>query len=370
MALEIKNKQHIKALDGVRGLAVLMVLSSHFLILKEWEGSTFWNVLSGGWLGVDLFFVLSGYLITNILLNAKGKPQFFSKFYKRRILRIFPLYYGIVIFATIFGILYENTLSKLFTYDSIINFYTYTSNIAQALSNAWVYPLYSFELNHLWSLSIEEQFYMIWPILVYKLSNKQLKYLLIAVILLTTPMVYIADQIFGDWSKAAYVLPICRFDAISIGSLIAIFKNSDVNFTKGANLNLIYLTAVTMFVNVVINLAYSGAYGKGTFSAMFFGLVLYIVLHENSHPFFKKFFENKFLVNIGTYSYALYVFHHFLKPQYMRFFGNYLTNGEFNPILGQILYIVISFSITYIVSRLSWKYLEYPFLKLKDKWAK
>lgn len=364
------HSQHIKSLDGVRGLAVLMVLSSHFLILKEWEGSKFWNILSGGWLGVDLFFVLSGFLITDILLKAKGKPHFFSNFYKRRTLRIFPLYYAVVIFAAIYGSIFENTLSKLFTYDSILNFFAYSSNFAQALKNSYVYPLYSFELNHLWSLSIEEQFYLLWPLLVYKLSHKQIKYVLVTIILMTTPFIYIADKIFGNWSLAAYVLPICRFDAISIGALIALFKHTEIDFFKSTNLKLLYLTALTMLVNVVINLAYSGAYGKGTFSAMFFGILLYIVLSENSLPIFKNIFENKFLVHLGTYSYALYVFHHFLKPQYMTLFGNYLVNGEMNRILGQIIYFVLAFGITYLISRLSWIAIERPFLKLKDTWTK
>jgi peptidoglycan/LPS O-acetylase OafA/YrhL len=93
--------QRIPALDGVRGLAVTMLVLSHFMISDHWHGNAVWNVLHGGWLGVDMFFVLSGFLITGILIDTKSSKSYFLNFYKRRTLRIFPLYYFCLLIAYI-----------------------------------------------------------------------------------------------------------------------------------------------------------------------------------------------------------------------------------------------------------------------------
>ena len=123
-----------------------------------------------GWLGVDMFFVLSGFLITGILLDTRLNKNYWSSFYKRRVLRILPLYYFVVTVTWLTVIFIEKTPERLHGYDSFAWFFTFTPNIAISLKtmalgqNAWHSHSNVFNLNHLWSLAVEEQFYLVWPL--------------------------------------------------------------------------------------------------------------------------------------------------------------------------------------------------------------
>jgi len=158
--------QQVPELDGLRGVAILMVLLFHFggppINLCTW-------LLSYGWAGVDLFFVLSGFLITTILLNTKDSPQYFSSFYGRRVLRIFPLYF--MALALYFHVEMPWLVShkqatavsvgdQLWCWFYLLNWHDVTAGINGNLS-------------HLWSLSIEEQFYLVWPLAIWRCSRKQ-----------------------------------------------------------------------------------------------------------------------------------------------------------------------------------------------------
>src|SRR5688572_7114217 len=158
MTLDLKyNRGHIPALDGLRGIAVLIVLGFHI----------FPNHVKFGWAGVDLFFVLSGFLITGILLESKGTPNYYRNYLAKRTLRIFPLYYFfLIVFFIVFPLVGYS--------DSIYN-YDYLSSTQ---SWYWLYiqnwriffdPHYPGEdiISHFWSLAIEEQFYIFWPLVIY-----------------------------------------------------------------------------------------------------------------------------------------------------------------------------------------------------------
>ena len=156
---------HVPALDGLRGAAILLVLLHHLingdLPVHSLVGRTAFAIPRCGWAGVDLFFVLSGFLITGILLDQRGLPGYFRVFYARRALRIFPLYYGVLII--VFAILPH---IRAFPQDGLrwlrpeqIWFWTYTSNIRSAATGT-IFNAPYLMLNHFWSLAIEEQFYL------------------------------------------------------------------------------------------------------------------------------------------------------------------------------------------------------------------
>ena len=166
------KRPHYPALDGLRGFASLLVVIYHNFGFIN-------NYFFFGWLGLDIFFALSGFLITDILINTVGHKNFLRNFYGRRILRVFPVYYlGLIIFLIVLpGI---GSFSFRFDYyiDHQLWFWTYLQN--------WLFifhpPTNESSLNHLWSLAVEEQFYLLWPFSVLVLRKP--KYLLTFILLI------------------------------------------------------------------------------------------------------------------------------------------------------------------------------------------
>ena len=179
---------HIKALDGIRALAILPVVFFHL------------GLLPVGWVGVQLFFVLSGYLITKILVAAKENDlrPYLSRFYWRRSLRIFPLYFVFLAIAAISFSAFREDWPWLVTY---------TANFARLRETDLSEPFV-----HLWSLAVEEQFYLVWPFVLYFASTDALRRLIIAIIVAAPLLrlgIFVAfHQMPQDWlGRAIYGLP-------------------------------------------------------------------------------------------------------------------------------------------------------------------
>ena len=164
------GRKHFPELDGLRGIAILLVLATHYQMAIPAHTAAeraLKNILAHGWAGVDLFFVLSGFLITGILYDSKGQSNYFRNFYGRRTLRIFPLYYGFLavvligLIATATARHWNPSLPQFRNLWSLQPWlWTYTFNIACALGHG------SAHLGQLWSLSVEEQFYLVWPLVI------------------------------------------------------------------------------------------------------------------------------------------------------------------------------------------------------------
>ena len=204
-----------------------MVMVLHFttfprMTANVFVDSAFRGVAATGWAGVDLFFVLSGFLITGILLDTKGAPRFFRTFYARRFLRIFPLYYGFLAIAFWVAPLLDPSLGVV-PLSAQGWYWAYLSNVQLALAGAWQKPVW---IGHFWSLAIEEQFYLVWPFLVYATSAKNLVRVCIALIVaaLLTRVALVAT----GHGFATYVLTPCRTDALATGALIAALMRTGV----------------------------------------------------------------------------------------------------------------------------------------------
>ena len=205
--------QRTPELDGIRGVAALMVVFYHAFFWSMTAGT--WSGVSRlvasitqiGWLGVDLFFVLSGFLISSVLLRTKGKARYFKNFYARRALRILPVYYGLLVVLTFLN------PARNFTF--VLISLVFLSNMAPLLNVPMQY-------GPLWSLSVEEHFYLGWPLIVFLFSPTALTIISSAVVLLE-PLVRLwgfarGSDIFGlSWY---------RFDGLALGSLAAIFAQS------------------------------------------------------------------------------------------------------------------------------------------------
>ena len=221
MASPAREPERIAALDGVRGVAILLVLVMHGLYIGPFVEHAF--LLSGyarvaclGWCGVDVFFVLSGFLITGILVRSKGGPGYFRNFYARRTLRIFPLYYLVV--ALVLFVLPRPGLAPgadVLPTSGDVAHLLYYQNWWFALERADV----AFPLKITWSLAIEEQFYLLWPALVALVSTRALRAVCVAVILAAIALrFWLLDQGFVN----THFLTPCRLDALALGALLAV----------------------------------------------------------------------------------------------------------------------------------------------------
>lgn len=355
----------IPALDGVRGLAALMVLLSHFLFDDVWQGYWWWPLAHSGWLGVDLFFVLSGFLITGILLDTKTRANYFREFYRRRVLRIFPLYYGVLLWSVFAILVIDRAPQHLWNgYDSLAWYFAFLPNVALALKGDWLWQTNWAGLSHLWSLAVEEQYYIVWPLVVWLLPRRWLLPLCAGILFSGVWLREMTDRQFGQqWSIASYVLPYCRMDGLAGGSLLAIlFRLEWLRVTKAGHAlarDFTFICGMALFYWLVAE----NSHWRGTFTALFFAGFLYLALCAGSGV--QRVCNTTFLRHLGQYSYGLYVFHQMLLMVYFWCFRQPLERTGWAPEIVQAVYTLLAFAATYGLARLSWKYLEKPFLDLK-----
>lgn len=347
-------KHHILALDGLRGIAILLVLLFH----------TFHFML--GWCGVDLFFVLSGFLITGILIESKGHPSYFSNFWIKRMLRIFPLYYlvlAIIIIPKIFFQAYTVTYTS-WTYWFYLQNWQYIIN--------GVFPDGKDTLNHFWSLAIEEQFYLFFPFFVKYIKDSRMPWVLLAFIIIAIGFRY---YYFSDNNIGYYVGTFARMDSLAIGAMLAYFVRYHRVFLEKWTLTFFYLS-LTYIVAVLIfthDLHFSNPYFAIlglTFLALLFGSVLILSISEFENNFLVRILTLKPLLFVGKISYGLYVFHWilyvFIKPPLEAIIYSNLPYSIVSKVITSLTIGIISLTLAYF----SFHYFEKRFLNLKKKWVR
>lgn len=218
-SVEPPKRKHITELDGLRAVAVALVFLNHYAPVSAIAPLAFLRHV--GWTGVDLFFVLSGFLITGILVDTRDSPRYFRDFYIRRSLRIFPLYYLTLTIALVWmavtdgGAAYRQMVSQ---WGSPLWEYAYLGNIKTALSGAspaWI-------LTPFWSLHVEEQFYLLFPFIVRLLSKRTLFKVLIALVVVA-PLVRLGLWMYDPQNpQLQYALLPSRVDDLALGALIAV----------------------------------------------------------------------------------------------------------------------------------------------------
>ncbi len=353
--------KHIGQLDGVRGLAILLVLIFHFFYPHV-------SVAGIGWIGVDLFFVLSGFLITGILFDTKTDSAYFKNFYFKRAVRIFPLYYATLLFFFFLApLIIDTDVIAGFQYlkANEIYFWAYLSNILAVTDSDW--PSLN-ALSHFWSLAIEEQFYMAWPLFIYLIPNKHLIKAIIGVIFLAIGFRIYSFVFIGDW-LINYIFILARVDSLGIGALIAVMIR-----TKKSLIELYchpFLLVSGFIICLMIVLGGSLSFGSPgnqtigfTVNAVFFGCVLLSSLQDKS--IVSGFFKSSLLRFLGKYSYGLYVYHklviYLLSPYLMNALWNQM---ELPDSLILVLNTTVLIFVTIIVAYISFHCMESRFLELK-----
>ena len=339
---------YVPALDGLRGLAILLVLCHHL-------GKHLYPPLDGifylGWVGVDLFFVLSGYLITNILLNTKNNPRYYKNFIGRRTLRIFPLYYFAL---TIFFIFIAKGERFQYLLDNQAYFWSYTQNLLFAF-DGW--PRNKV-LNHLWSLAIEEQFYVLWPFVILFFSNKNILRIAIFGMLLSLLLRNINPTI-----PYAYTFTFARWDTLMLGGIIAVGIRDFRYRLEKYTLPVLLLSALGVMIILAITQSGTNDHplmarvGYSLIGLMFGALLITTFDTASIGNISRKIFEIKSLRLLGKYSYGIYVYHFILYNLIYKSLHEYLENHWYAS--GTFLVI------TLLVSYLSYHLFEVKFLQLK-----
>jgi peptidoglycan/LPS O-acetylase OafA/YrhL len=355
-----------RGLDGLRGTAILAVLVCHY---SAWLPTTYEAVgaLVIGWAGVDLFFVISGFLITTILLDAKGTPHFFRNFYARRALRIFPLYFAFVLLL----LLTARSSPQLWRAQPWL--WTYTANYWLPIQPTW--DRWSEMMIPLWSLSVEEQFYLAWPLVVFTFSPRTLLRICIAVIIAALALRLILTAAGVDWF-ALYMWTPTRADPLAAGALVALLLRQPdgerlirrlANYTGPIALLLILLTAKGFdptrhpWLRVML---YSAL------ATFFAALLVWSIDSAALRGIPRRFYELRILRAIGGYSYGIYILH--LPLTYATAHAlhhlNYLDPAH-PTWRSAILLITLSATLVTLTAIASFHLYEKPFLNLKRRFA-
>lgn len=329
----------------------------------------FINYFFFGWLGVDLFFVLSGFLITDILLKTVNQPGYLSNFYKRRILRIFPLYYLFVILALFVIPALNSGFDINYYYDNQVWIWTYLQN--------WLYIFKPHDgtnaMHHLWSLAVEEQFYLFWPLIILLLKKPWRLLIFISLALaavlglrLWIWMNQVADLAYFN------LYTFSRVDGICIGCIVALLLHINPGFLKKYTPWIVLFFALMNFAFYFVNRSHEFGFpylalaGYTTF-AMIFGLLVHETVTGGT-PLLTKIFSFAPLRFFGRISYGFYMFH---WPVYL-LISPWLYQLFAPGLGGQALQFTVSILATLAAILLSWlsfRYFESYFLNLKDRWA-
>jgi peptidoglycan/LPS O-acetylase OafA/YrhL len=331
-------QKRLPQLDAVRGIAILIVIIHN--------SGTFPRLFANGWMGVDLFFVLSGFLITGILVDTKRSAGYFKNFYVRRCLRIWPLYYSLLFFTFVLVPLLRSSVAHL---------------VFEKSSPWWAFPLFlqNFLLPNstdavgplavTWSLAIEEQFYLVWAVVVRFCSEAQVRRIAIVVICLSPALrLYLSLH-----HVQLYTNVFCRLDGLMAGSVLALLIRSQrflpSRFVKLAWFSLIIATALA-FVSAASNAGWI----VFSFAALAAASFVYLSLFSEQ-KWFQLAMTNGFLIYTGTISYGLYLLHKIPLDMAK------LCHFDRHP----LALLLITLVAAYALAALSWNVLEKPFLRLK-----
>jgi peptidoglycan/LPS O-acetylase OafA/YrhL len=326
----------ISALDGLRGIAIALVVAFHLFAFPQ------------GWIGVDIFFVLSGYLITTILLNERNETHFWKMFYIRRMTRILPPFLLLLLIA--------GATEKI-----PLSLWPYLIFSGQDIAAATRYALItSCSLTVLWSLAIEEHFYFIWPSLVRIISARKLTVILIT-IFMAEPFARLIAASFGAGWKVTYFLTPFRLDGIALGSLLALAIKQERTRAQIAGLLPYALPAASVLVAFSFpwllndtHFLFCDSIGYSLIAITAALVVASVALDPQS--LLARALSIRPLTWLGRISYGMYVYHTFLPHFLMR-----LASGHGYVHSRRIL--AISLVPSLLLSWLSFAFYETPFLE-------
>jgi peptidoglycan/LPS O-acetylase OafA/YrhL len=361
-------RAHVPALDGLRGIAILLVIPHNADIFSN-SAPWLWPIAliaHAGWIGVQLFFVLSGFLITRNLLDTRRDANYLRSFYVRRALRIFPLYFlTLFVGLVVLPHFVQLGAGALASHHNQIWLWTFLSNWAQP------YGLEVSGFSHFWSLAVEEQFYLVWPFVVLFAAGTRLFWVSVVVAFAAFVSRVVLMQA-GASPEMLYMFTNCRMDALALGAAGAALSLSPpfMQWLAG-NIRALYLS---IFGVLVATALFSHSYSVYDSRTLIVGQTLLacafalLIVSVGSIPsgrfghFLRRAFETRWLRTVGRYSFAMYVFHMPILVAYGDSLHSALSfAGSATPLLFALSAIVLSF----LAGLVSYHLLEKHFLRLK-----
>ena len=368
----IDFRDRFPALNGIRALAVTVVFLDHYA--GGAHGGRFLSILNAirlrGWVGVDLFFVLSGFLITGILYDTRHDSHFFLRFFARRSVRIFPVFYLVVaiLLALTPFLHYEwragHALFLVYMGNFLAN---YNFSYYEVLTTS--HPTFKAFIGHFWSLCVEEQFYLLWPVVVW-LVRDRIKLLwtatglsLLALILRCLMVATTRPEFAERW--IVRTLPF-RMDALLLGGVLALLlRGSNADRWQRLCRPLFLVAGALALAITILSPLYDSPWLLTiglTLTALASTGLIGSTLRTGSPAF--RLFHLRPLHVLGKYSYGFYIFHAIYMWAWIQFLV-FLMNRLHSKALAGILAISINFVVTFLVAKLSYDLFEVRFLKLK-----
>jgi peptidoglycan/LPS O-acetylase OafA/YrhL len=368
----VTSSARIPALDGLRGTAILLILAYHLAVrVQPGAAAVRWALMATRltWSGVDLFFVLSGFLIGGILLDAKTSARYYRAFYMRRACRILPIY------ALLLGLCFLRYLPFHWLPHSLGSFSANEIPWAAYLlfgQNWWMAHLGNLGLGTLsptWSLAVEEQFYLTMPWCIKKLSRNWLAMLLGGIVLTAPLLRALVLNVFKTGATACYVLMPCRADALCLGVLCAMLVRQRRRWlfvTSNRGLLWAALAVQAVLLGILTGMGgdpFSGRWLSIQYSvlACFYACLLLLVLSMPG-SWLERLFTCKMIMRLGTVSYFVYLFHIPLIEVSRRLVGAYARSSTNNVTI--VLAYVIGMAVTLVLAGISWTFFEKRIINL------
>lgn len=329
--------------DGLRAIAVVAVILYHAK----------WSLFSGGFVGVDIFFVISGYLITTLILSDRSRNEFsFKIFYARRVRRLFPALIVVVVISFLFawGLMVPEEIKSFG--QSVVSISLFSSNLFFWWKTDYFSPLTEEQpLLHTWSLSLEEQFYLIYPLLLLFLCKMKPKKVFIALSFLTVFSFLCSRMLNGNLSSAAfYLLPFRSWELLA-GALLAIIPLSRAERIRSIfPSDLLAFFGLFLIIYSIVVFDKSAAFPSHLTLVPVIGACL-VIFFATGHTLSARFFAKRVMVFLGLMSYSLYLYHQPIFAFSRIVYGDELSN----------INIVLCIAITFFLGFLSWRFVEKPF---------
>jgi peptidoglycan/LPS O-acetylase OafA/YrhL len=364
--------RYVAELDGIRGLAIAAVMALHFLCTQLVPQNLAERIIGkvtsyGGW-GVDLFFVLSGFLITGILYDTKSSANYLRSFYGRRTLRIFPLYYGVLLVGML---LLPESVARSLDPELLQArrvqgwLWTYLTNVHLAITGWFTIPYVS----HFWSLAVEEHFYLVWPFVVRAVSRRALM-ITCAAVVLGAVVLRAGSALLGVNEVATYTLTPYRLDPLCAGAFFALWARGPAPDPKRLIMWPWIVAGAIVLVSILrANVPASDrvllALREGLV-AVFFGLFVASAARPVGSPGWRRFLRSRLLSFLGKYSYGLYVFHGIVSYAWSRAdMVSLLTRALGSRGFALIGQAVLGVSLSTALAVASYQLYEKRFLQLK-----